>query len=77
MCVVVASVGIVTPADVNVLQPGHCLACRCDRWCICKLPMLAPSASSSDAARVASILSIVRALSEIRPASRRAFAAVV
>ncbi len=58
---------------VNNLQEGHGLAWRWFRWCMCKLPMLAPSASMRAAARVASILSIERAMSVDLPASSRAF----
>lgn len=66
-------VGIDTPRVVNALQEGHGLAWRWFRWCMCRLPMLVPSASMRAAARVASILSIERAMSVDRPASSRAF----
>ena len=66
------AVGRVTPKVVKALQQGHCLACRWGRRCMVRLPMLVPSASRKDAARVASILSIVRDLSVARPANIRA-----
>ena len=65
-------VDIVTPADVYALQQGHCLAKCWAWWCVCRLPMLAPRASSSADARVASILSIERDMSVVRPAIKRA-----
>ena len=70
--VVPGVVGTVTPKVVKALQQGHCLACRWGRRCMFRLPMLVPSASRKDAARVASILSIVRDLSVVRPANIRA-----
>ena len=74
-CVWVPSVvvGRVTPTVVSDLQHGHCLAWRWGRWCMCKLPMLAPSASRRDAALVASILSMDRDVSVACPARSRAF----
>jgi len=72
VCVVSDVIGRVTPTVVNALQHGHCLAWRWGRWCMWRLPKLAPSASRRVAALVASILSIERDVSMARPAMSRA-----
>jgi hypothetical protein len=56
-------IGRVIPTVVSDLQHGHCLAWRWGRWCMWRLPMLAPSVSRRVAALVASILSIERDMS--------------
>ena len=67
-----AVIGRVTPTVVNALQHGHCLAWRLGWWCMWRLPMLAPRVSRRVAALVASILSIEREMSVMRPAKSRA-----